>query len=115
MRSAEGHASCPPISFSEAALGTTLRVPTLDGAVSLKIAPGTPSGRTLRVRGRGVARKSGTGDLLVTVEVAMPHEISDEATAALQAFAATQVADPRPQITAALASASNTARPAGDG
>ena len=63
-----------PITFAEAALGTTLRVPTLDGAVSLKVAPGTPSGRTLRVRGRGVPAKSGTGDLLVTVEVAVPAE-----------------------------------------
>jgi molecular chaperone DnaJ len=103
-----------PISFTEAALGTTLRVPTLDASVALKIAPGTPSGRTLRVRGRGVARKSGTGDLLVTVEVAVPREISDDAKTALEAFAATQMTDPRPQITAALA-ATSSVRPAGDG
>ena len=91
-----------PITFAEAALGTTLRVPTLDGSVALKIAPGTPSGRTLRVRGRGIARKSGTGDLLVTVEVAVPQKLDDGAREALEAFAATQTADPRPQITAAL-------------
>jgi molecular chaperone DnaJ len=103
-----------PISFHEAALGTTLRVPTLDGSVALKIAAGTPSGRTLRVRGRGVARKSGTGDLLVTVEVAVPREISDDAKAALEAFAATQVSDPRPQITAALGAAASS-RSASDG
>jgi molecular chaperone DnaJ len=91
-----------PITFAEATLGTTLRVPTLDGAVSLKVAPGTPSGRTLRVRGRGVARKSGTGDLLVTVEVAVPQRLSGEAREALETFAAAQPDDPRPQITAAL-------------
>jgi len=92
-----------PLAFAEAALGTTLRVPTLDGAVSLKVAPGTPNGRTLRVRGRGVPKKGGHGDLLVSVEVAVPSSLSSEAQAALAAFAATQTADPRPSITAALA------------
>jgi molecular chaperone DnaJ len=94
-----------PITFTEAALGTTLRVPTLDGSVALKIAPGTPSGRTLRVRGRGVPRKARTGDLLVTVEVAVPATLDDGAREALNAFAATQHADPRPQITAVLGTA----------
>jgi molecular chaperone DnaJ len=101
-----------PISYPEAALGTTLRVPTLDGAVSLKVAPGTPSGRTLRVRGRGVASKRRTGDLLVTVEVAVPQRLSPEAIEALEKYAAVQDADPRPQITAALAALSR-ATPAG--
>ncbi len=92
-----------PVTFAEAALGTTLRVPTLDGAVSLKVAPGTPSGRTLRVRGRGVRTGKATGDLLVTVEVAVPKRISGEAREALEKYAAAQADDPRPQITAALA------------
>jgi molecular chaperone DnaJ len=92
-----------PISFSEAALGSTVRVPTLDGSVALKIAAGTPSGRTLRVRGRGVPKKSGHGDLLVTVEVAVPHKLSGEAREALEHYAAAQPDDPRPSITAALA------------
>ncbi|MDT4915597.1 MAG: molecular chaperone DnaJ [Pseudonocardiales bacterium] len=91
-----------PISFQEAALGTTLRVPTLDGSVALKIAPGTPSGRTLRVRGRGVAKRGGAGDLLVTVEVAVPAHVDGAARDALEAFAAVQRDDPRPDITAAL-------------
>jgi molecular chaperone DnaJ len=91
-----------PISYAEAALGTTLRVPTLDGAVSLKVAPGTPSGRTLRVRGRGVPAKSGAGDLLVTVEVAVPTALTDEARDALSKFAAVAAEDPRPEITSAL-------------
>jgi molecular chaperone DnaJ len=91
-----------PITFAEAALGTTLRVPTLDGSVALKVAPGTPSGRTLRVRGRGVPKKGKHGDLLVTVEVAVPHKLSGEAREALERFAAAQQDDPRAQITAAL-------------
>jgi molecular chaperone DnaJ len=91
-----------PITFPEAALGTTLRVPTLDGSVALKITPGTPSGRTLRVRGRGVQRGKNVGDLLVTVEVVVPTRLDAEAREALQAFAATQHEDVRPQISAAL-------------
>jgi molecular chaperone DnaJ len=92
-----------PISFAEAALGTTLRVPTLDGSVSLRIPAGTPSGRTMRVRGRGVSRKNATGDLLVTVEVAVPQHLTAAQREALEAFAASSTDDPRPSITAALA------------
>jgi molecular chaperone DnaJ len=91
-----------PLTFAEAALGTTLRVPTLDSPVSLKVAPGTPSGRTLRVRGRGVPAKSGAGDLLVTVEVAVPTALTDEAREALEKYSAAVAEDPRPEITAAL-------------
>jgi molecular chaperone DnaJ len=91
-----------PITFTEAALGTTLRVPTLDGAVSLKVVPGTPSGQTLRVRGRGVAASKRTGDLLVTVEVAVPQRLSNESRESLEHFAGLQGDDPRPEITAAL-------------
>jgi len=92
-----------PITFDEAALGTTVRVPTLNGSVGVKIAPGTPSGRTLRVRGRGVAKKNTAGDLLVTVEVAVPQRLNSHAREALEKFAAAQPYDPRPGITAALA------------
>jgi molecular chaperone DnaJ len=91
-----------PITFPEAALGTTLRVPTMHGAVSLKVPAGTSSGRTLRVRGRGVPRRGKTGDLLVTVEVAVPKKLSDEARDALEKYAAAQTEDPRPHITAAI-------------
>jgi molecular chaperone DnaJ len=92
-----------PITFPEAALGTTLQVPTLDGSVRVKIPAGTPPGRTLRVRGRGVVKKSGAGDLLVTVEVAVPQKLNSEAHEALEKYAAAQPDDPRPMITAALA------------
>jgi molecular chaperone DnaJ len=78
-----------PVSYAEAVFGTDLRVPTLDGSVTLRVAPGTPSGRTLRVRGRGVARRDGTiGDLLVTIEVDVPAQLSPEARKALEEFTA---------------------------
>ncbi|SCE68376.1 molecular chaperone DnaJ [Micromonospora viridifaciens] len=77
-----------PITFAEAVLGTDLRVPTLDGMVTLRVPPGTPSGRVLRARGKGVVRKDGrAGDLLVTLDVVVPAKVSDEARAALEAFA----------------------------
>ncbi|GAA3051802.1 molecular chaperone DnaJ [Pseudonocardia yunnanensis] len=89
-----------PVTYPEVALGSTLTVPTLGSTVSLRIPPGTSSGRTFRVRGRGVKRKSGkTGDLLVTVEVAVPKSLDDGATEALQAYAeATKSFDPRADL-----------------
>lgn len=66
-----------PITYSEAALGTKIDVPTLNGGVKVKIPSGTPSGKTFRVRGKGIIPERGkTGDLLVTVEVAVPHKVS---------------------------------------
>ena len=92
-----------PITYAEATLGTTLRVPTLDGSVALKVPAGTASGRTLRVRGRGIDKRGGgNGDLLVTVEVAVPQKLNAEAREALEKYAAAQGDDPRPQITAAI-------------
>jgi molecular chaperone DnaJ len=90
-----------PITFSEATLGTTLTVPTLDGNVSLKVPPGTASGQTLRVRGRGVPGKGRPGDLLVTVEVAVPKRLSPAAEDAVKVLDA-ELGDPRPRITAAV-------------
>ncbi|WP_018833522.1 molecular chaperone DnaJ [Salinispora tropica] len=78
-----------PITFAEAVLGTDLRVPTFDGAVTLRVPPGTPSGRVLRARGKGVVRTAGrAGDLLVTLEVTVPAKLSEEARAALETFVA---------------------------
>ncbi|MEU1590275.1 molecular chaperone DnaJ [Micromonospora sp. NPDC005710] len=77
-----------PVTFAEAVLGTDLRVPTLDGAVTLRVPPGTPSGRVLRARGKGVVRRDGqAGDLLVTLDVVVPARLSDEARTALESFA----------------------------
>jgi molecular chaperone DnaJ len=78
-----------PVTFVEATLGATIEVPTLGGEpVRLRVAPGTPSGRVLRVKGRGVSTSKGTGDLLAEVQVAVPSHLSAEARAALEAFAA---------------------------
>ncbi|MBN9130813.1 MAG: DnaJ domain-containing protein [Paenarthrobacter ureafaciens] len=86
-----------PVTFAEAALGATVEVPTLDGdTVKLRVPAGTPSGRTLRVKGRGVKTSKATGDLLVTIDVAVPQNLSKEAEEAVKAFAAaTSDANPR--------------------
>ena len=86
-----------PVSFAEAALGAEVSVPTLDGQpVRVKIPAGTPSGRVLRVRGKGVAAKKATGDLLVTVEIAVPKDLPQEAQEAVAAYReATAGIDPR--------------------
>lgn len=77
-----------PVSFAEVALGATIAVPTLDNPVKVKVPAGTPNGRTLRVRGRGIPKKSGNaGDLLVTVEVKVPKDLDPSATSALRAYA----------------------------
>ncbi|WP_415852705.1 DnaJ C-terminal domain-containing protein, partial [Streptomyces albus] len=87
-----------PVTFAEAALGGEVKVPTLGGPpVTLKVPAGTPSGRTMRARGKGAVRKDGTrGDLLVTVEVAVPRELNDKARDALESYRdATADQDPR--------------------
>jgi molecular chaperone DnaJ len=77
-----------PVSFTELALGTTLSVPTLDGKVGVRVPKGTTDGRILRVRGRGVPKRSGgQGDLLVTVKVAVPSNLEGPAKEALEAYA----------------------------
>jgi molecular chaperone DnaJ len=87
-----------PVSFAEAALGAEVTVPTLDGGpVTLRLPSGTANGRTFRVRGKGAPRKDGTrGDLLVTVQVAVPTKLAPEARSAVEAFRdATAGEDPR--------------------
>ncbi len=76
-----------PVTFTEAALGATIEVPTLGGnPVKLKVAAGTPSGRILRVKGRGVQTAKTTGDLLAEVQVAVPSRLPDDAKEALEEF-----------------------------
>jgi molecular chaperone DnaJ len=84
-----------PVTFAEATLGAVVSVPTLTGAVAIRIPAGTPSGRMLRVRGRGIPHAGGAGDLLVTVEVVVPAELNDAQRAALEAFAAATTLSPR--------------------
>lgn len=76
-----------PVTFTEATLGATIEVPTLGGdVVKLRVAPGTPSGRVLRVKGRGVKSSKGTGDLLAELQVVVPSHLDDAAREALERF-----------------------------
>jgi molecular chaperone DnaJ len=87
-RKAENITLTLPVSFVEATLGADIKVPTLDGEeVTVRIAPGTPNGRTLRVKGRGIKKGSVTGDLLATIDVQVPQKIEGEAAEALLKFA----------------------------
>lgn len=76
-----------PVTFTEAALGATIQVPVLGGSpVKLKVAPGTPSGRTLRVKGKGVQLGNKQGDLLATIEVVVPAHLPTKAKQLLEKF-----------------------------
>ncbi|MBB5954471.1 molecular chaperone DnaJ [Saccharothrix tamanrassetensis] len=91
-----------PVTFPELALGTTLTVPTLDGKVTLKVPAGTASGRVLRAKGKGIARRDGqVGDLLITLQVAVPNNMDAAAREALEAYASkTAQHDPRADLNA---------------
>ncbi len=89
-----------PVTIAEAVLGATIMVPTLGGEpVKLKVAPGTPNGRVLRVKGRGVVTAKSAGDLLATVEIAVPSHVSEKAKKAIEEFdAELPDEDPRAEI-----------------
>ncbi|MDQ6928676.1 MAG: molecular chaperone DnaJ [Actinomycetota bacterium] len=88
-----------PITFPESTLGADIKVPTLqDAPVTVKIPPGTRSGRTFRVRNRGVTSAKGTGDLLVTVEVTVPTNLSTAEREAIEALAAAATESPRTHL-----------------
>ncbi len=91
-----------PVTYAEAALGATVEVPTLDGStVRVRVPAGTPSGRVLRVKGRGIETKKGKGDLLLTVAIQVPHHLSDEAKDAIEALKAATAGDnPRADLAA---------------
>ena len=102
-----------PVTFAEAALGAEIDVPTTDGtSVRVRVPAGTPGGRTLRVKGRGVRGRQKTGDLLVMVQITVPQRLDKDAKAAVEAFAtATAGEDPRAEL---LARAQRDAAGAGD-
>ncbi len=88
-----------PVTFPEAALGADVEVPTIDGGtVKLRLPAGTRSGRTFRVKGRGVPARKGPGDLLVTVEVAVPSKLSAAERKAVEALAAAGSESPRANL-----------------
>lgn len=88
-----------PITFAEAALGAEVQVPTLQGpSVTLRLKPGTQPGSRHRVRGKGISTAHKTGDLIVTVEVAVPTELTDEQRAAIEQFAQATTVSPRAHL-----------------
>lgn len=87
-----------PISYPEAALGAKVQVPTLNGPVTLKVPAGTPTGKTFRIRGRGVARKGGHGDLLVKVKVDVPSKLSKDEKELLKQLREVSPGSPRARL-----------------
>ncbi len=85
-----------PVAFDEAALGGEVKIPTLGGPpVTLKLPPGTPNGRTFRVRGKGATKRDGTkGDLLATVQVQVPASLDQTAREALESYRAAMAGTP---------------------
>ncbi len=84
-----------PITFPEAVFGATIKVPTPEGSVTLKIPPGTTSNKTFRVKGKGVKRANRSGDLLVNVEIVIPQKLNDKQKKALENFASATTSSPR--------------------
>jgi molecular chaperone DnaJ len=84
-----------PITFPEATLGAQVTVPSLTRPVTLKVPPGTKTGKTFRVSGRGLTQGTKQGDLLVTVELVVPTELSDEQREAVEALATATTSSPR--------------------
>ncbi len=88
-----------PVTFAEAALGANVKVPTIEGStVTLKIPAGTASGKTFRVKNKGVVTNTKTGDLLVTVVVDVPAELTDAQRSAVEALAAATPKSPRDHL-----------------
>lgn len=84
-----------PITLYEAVLGAKVRVPTLDGAVELAIPAGTNSGRTFRLKGKGLKAKGATGDLLATVRIMLPEGKDDDLAALMKSWRDKKPYDPR--------------------
>ena len=84
-----------PVTLYEAALGAKVRVPTLDKAVELTIPPWTSGGRTFRLKGKGFPAKSGRGDLLATVRIALPEKKDPELEELMKKWQADKPYDPR--------------------
>jgi DnaJ-class molecular chaperone len=84
-----------PITLYEAVLGGKVRVPTLGGAVELAIPPNTDSGRTFRLKGKGLKAKTGAGDLLATVRIVLPDAADDELKELMEKLRDNNPYDPR--------------------
>jgi DnaJ-class molecular chaperone len=84
-----------PVTLYEAVLGAKVRVPTLSGAVQLAIPPNTSSGRTFRLKGKGLEAKSGSGDLLATVRIILPEGSDAELKELMRKWRESKAYDPR--------------------
>jgi len=87
-----------PVTYEEAALGAQIRVPTLNGPVTLKVPSGTRDGRTFRIRGKGAPRRSGHGDLLATVRIDVPKKVSKEERELLTRLQEARRGNPRDRL-----------------
>ena len=88
-----------PITYTEAVLGTKIDVPTLNGGVKVKVPAGTPTGKTFRVKGKGVNPERGrSGDLLVTVQVAVPAKVTKNEKKLLEELATMETDDVRSHL-----------------
>jgi molecular chaperone DnaJ len=86
------------ISISDAALGTTVEVPTIEGKARVKIIPGTQAGKVMRLKGKGLpdVNAYGRGDLLVTINVWIPKELNKEERAILEKLSGAENFKPNP-------------------
>ncbi|MBF1730732.1 MAG: DnaJ domain-containing protein [Trueperella pyogenes] len=89
-----------PVTFAEATLGANVELPLIDGStVTVKVPAGSDSGRTLRLKGRGVVTKKGTGDLLATISVVVPKDLTPEQLDSIKSLAdSLDQSDPRAEL-----------------
>ena len=85
-----------PLAPWEAVLGSTIRVPTLDGPVELRVPPGSQGGQTLRLRGKGLAKQDGSqGDQYVRLKIVVPPKPNEKELELLKQWAAESKFEPR--------------------
>ncbi|HKX34945.1 MAG TPA: molecular chaperone DnaJ [Actinomycetota bacterium] len=87
-----------PVTYAEAALGADVRVPTLNGPVTMKVPPGTPNGKTFRLKGKGAPKRGGHGDLLVTTRIEVPRRLSKPERELLRQLQQTEKESPRRRL-----------------
>jgi molecular chaperone DnaJ len=87
-----------PVTYAEAALGADVRVPTLNGPVTMKVPSGTPNGKTFRLKGKGAPKRGGHGDLLVTTRIEVPRKLSKPEKELLKQLQQTEKESPRRRL-----------------
>ncbi|HEU4831953.1 MAG TPA: molecular chaperone DnaJ [Actinomycetota bacterium] len=87
-----------PVTYAEAALGADVRVPTLNGPVTMKVPAGTPNGKTFRLKGKGAPKRGGHGDLLVTTRIEVPRKLSRPEKELLKQLQQTEKESPRRRL-----------------